>query len=61
MFGKRTYCILGTMLLAVATLGAGVSAEQSNERLSELEELGGLELSMDDEGRLHWAMKPRTR
>ena len=55
MFGKRTYCILGTMLLAVATLGAGVSAEQSNERLSELEELGGLELSMDDEGRLHWA------
>ena len=43
------------MLLAVATLGAGVSAEQSNERLSELEELGGLELSMDDEGRLHWA------
>ena len=36
------------MLLAVATLGAGVSAEQSNERLSELEELGVLELSMDD-------------
>ena len=36
------------MLLAVATLGSGVSAEQSNERLSELEELGILELSMDD-------------
>ncbi|DAC62537.1 MAG TPA: hypothetical protein D7I10_03875, partial [Candidatus Poseidoniales archaeon] len=48
MFGKRTYCILGTMLLAVATLGAGVSAEQSNERLYDLEELGILELSMDD-------------
>jgi hypothetical protein len=36
------------MLLAVATLGAGVSAEQSNERLCDLEELGILELSMDD-------------
>ncbi|MCH2642298.1 MAG: hypothetical protein MKZ55_07510 [Candidatus Thalassarchaeum sp.] len=48
MFGKRTYCILGTMLLAVATLGSGVSAEQSNERLYDLEELGILELSMDD-------------
>lgn len=36
------------MLLAVATLGAGVSAEQSNERLYDLEELGILELSMDD-------------
>ena len=46
---------MGTMLLAIASLGAGVSAEQSNERLSDLEELGGLELSMDDEGRLLWA------
>ena len=36
------------MLLAVATLGACVSAEQSNERLYDLEELGILELSMDD-------------
>ena len=36
------------MLLAIATLGAGVSAEQSNERLSDLEDLGILELSMDD-------------
>ena len=36
------------MLLAVATLGSGVSAEQSNERLYDLEELGILELSMDD-------------
>ena len=48
MFGKRTYCILGTMLLAVATLGSGVSAEQSNERLYDLEELGILELSMEE-------------
>ena len=48
MLGKRTYCILGTMLLAIATLGSGVSAEQSNERLSDLEDLGILELSMDD-------------
>ena len=47
MLGKRTYCILGTMLLAIATLGSGVSAEQSNERLSDLEDLGILELSMD--------------
>ena len=39
---------MGTMLLAIATLGAGVSAEQSNERLSGLEDLGILELSMDD-------------
>ena len=39
---------MGTMLLAIATLGAGVSAEQSNERLYDLEELGILELSMDD-------------
>ena len=39
---------MGTMLLAIATLGAGVSAEQSNERLSDLEDLGILELSMDD-------------
>ena len=37
MFGKRTYCILGTMLLAVATLGAGVSAEQSEEPLESIE------------------------
>ena len=36
------------MLLAVATLGSGVSAEQSNERLYDLEELGILELSMDE-------------
>ena len=36
------------MLLAIATLGSGVSAEQSNERLSDLEDLGILELSMDD-------------
>ena len=36
------------MLLAVATLGTGVSAEQSNEQISDLEELGILELSMDD-------------
>ena len=48
MFGKRTYCILGTMLMAIASLGAGVSAEQSNEQISDLEELGILELSMDD-------------
>ena len=47
MFGKRTYCILGTMLLAIASLGAGVSAEQSNEQISDLEDLGILELSMD--------------
>ncbi len=36
------------MLLAIATLGSGVTAEQSNERLSDLEDLGILELSMDD-------------
>ena len=36
------------MLLAVATLGSGVSPEQSNERLYDLEELGILELSMDE-------------
>ena len=48
MNGKRTYCILGTMLLAIASLGAGVSAEQGNERLCDLEELGILEINMDD-------------
>ena len=37
MFGKRTYCILGTMLLAIASLGAGVSAEQSEEPLESIE------------------------
>ncbi|MDP6324971.1 MAG: hypothetical protein QF684_05345 [Candidatus Thalassarchaeaceae archaeon] len=50
MFGKRTYCILGTMLLAFASLGAGVSAEQSNEQVSDLEDLGILELSMSEDG-----------
>ena len=37
MFGKRTYCILGTMLLAIASLGTGVSAEQSEEPLEAIE------------------------
>ena len=48
MLGKRAYCILGTMLLAFATLGTGVSAEQSNEQVTDLEDLGILELSYDD-------------
>ena len=50
MIGKRTYCILGTMLLAFASLGAGVSAEQNNEQATNLEDLGILELSIDDNG-----------
>ena len=50
MFGKRAYCILGTMLLAFASLGAGVSAEQSNEQVTDLEDLGILELSMSEDG-----------
>ena len=51
MSGKRTYCILGTMLLAFASLGAGmVSAEGCNEQTVDLEELGILELSMSEDG-----------
>ena len=51
MFGKRTYCILGTMLLAFASLGAGmVSAEDCNGQTVDLEELGILELSMSEDG-----------
>jgi hypothetical protein len=50
MAGKRTYCILGTMLLAFASLGAGVTAEQSNEMTTDLEDLGILALSMDEDG-----------
>ena len=50
MFGKRTYCILGTMLLAFASLGAGVSAEQNDEQVADLEDLGILELSLDENG-----------
>ena len=50
MLGKRAYCILGTMLLAFASLGAGVSAEQNNEQVSDLEDLGILELSISEEG-----------
>ena len=50
MIGKRTYCILGTMLLAFASLGAGVSAEQNNEQATDLEDLGILELSIGDNG-----------
>ncbi len=38
------------MLLAFASLGAGVSAEQSNEQVSDLEDLGILELSMSEDG-----------
>ena len=38
------------MLLAFASLGAGVTAEQSNEMTTDLEDLGILELSMDDNG-----------
>ena len=38
------------MLLAFASLGAGVSAEQSNEQMADLEELGVLELSIDEHG-----------
>jgi hypothetical protein len=36
------------MLLAFATLGTGVSAEQSNEQATDLEDLGILELNYDD-------------
>ena len=50
MIGKRTYCILGTMLLAFASLGAGVSAEQNNEQATDLEDLGILELSIGENG-----------
>jgi len=50
MFGKRAYCILGTMLLAFASLGAGVSAEDCNDQMADLEELGVLEISIDDHG-----------
>ena len=50
MIGKRTYCILGTMLLAFASLGAGVSAEQNDEQATNLEELGVLEISIDEHG-----------
>ena len=51
MFGKRTYCILGTMLLAFASLGAGmVSAEDCNGQTVDLEELGILEVSMSEDG-----------
>ena len=50
MLGKRTYCILGTMLLAFASLGAGVTAEQNNEQMADLEELGVLELSLSEDG-----------
>ena len=46
MSGKRAYCILGVMLLAFASLGAGVAAgEQHDEQTTDLEELGILELS----------------
>jgi hypothetical protein len=38
------------MLLAFASLGAGVSAEQNNEQATNLEDLGILELSIDDNG-----------
>ena len=38
------------MLLAFASLGAGVSAEQGNDQMAELEELGILELSIDESG-----------
>lgn len=38
------------MLLAFASLGAGVSAEDCNDQMADLEELGVLELSIDDRG-----------
>ncbi|MCS5536230.1 MAG: hypothetical protein NZ802_10285, partial [Candidatus Poseidoniales archaeon] len=51
MSGKRTYCILGTMLLAFASLSAGmVSAEQNDEQTVSLEDLGILELSVSEDG-----------
>ncbi len=37
-------------MLAFASLGAGVSAEQNNEQVSDLEDLGILELSISEEG-----------
>jgi hypothetical protein len=38
------------MLLAFASLGAGVSAEQNNEQATDLEDLGILELSIGEDG-----------
>jgi hypothetical protein len=38
------------MLLAFASLGAGVTAEQNDERVVDLEDLGILELSLSDDG-----------
>ena len=38
------------MLLAFASLGAGVSAEDCNDQMADLEELGVLELSIDESG-----------
>ena len=38
------------MLLAFASLGAGVSAEDCNDQMADLEELGVLELSIDEHG-----------
>jgi hypothetical protein len=38
------------MLLAFASLGAGVSAEQNDEQVADLEDLGILELSLDENG-----------
>ena len=38
------------MLLAFASLGAGVSAEDCNNQMADLEELGVLELSIDERG-----------
>jgi len=38
------------MLLAFASLGAGVSAEDCNDQMTDLEELGVLELSIDERG-----------
>ena len=38
------------MLLAFASLGAGVSAEDCNDQMADLEELGVLELSIDERG-----------
>jgi hypothetical protein len=38
------------MLLAFASLGAGVSAEQNDKQVTDLEDLGILELSLDENG-----------
>ena len=38
------------MLLAFASLGAGVSAEDCNDQMADLEELGVLKLSIDESG-----------